>query len=118
VTFGPDAFLLGAGATVALFGVPLGATGYVFGTAAALLLGMPLALAAGMVMRPVRDQVLHVVASGGVGLVTGLVTLLAIAGSEWPTLWGLIPWTGACAAIGRLAVVRLVTTRDEVEIGA
>jgi hypothetical protein len=78
VTFGPDAFLLGAGTTVVLF----------------------------------------VVASGGVGLVTGLVTLLAIAGSEWPTLWGLIPWTGACAAIGRLAVVRLVTTRDEVEIGA
>jgi len=34
VTFGPGAFVLGAGITVALFGIPLGATGYVFGTAA------------------------------------------------------------------------------------
>ena len=57
VTFGPGAFLLGAVVTVLLFGVPLGATGYVFGIAAALLLGMPLALATGVVMRPVRDQV-------------------------------------------------------------
>lgn len=71
VTFGPGAFLLGAVVTVLLFGVPLGATGYVFGIAAALLLGMPLALATGVVMRP-------------------------------------------CAAIGRLAVVRLVTTHDDV----
>jgi hypothetical protein len=28
VTFGPGAFLLGAGITVLLFGVPHGATGY------------------------------------------------------------------------------------------
>ncbi|MDP9997086.1 MULTISPECIES: hypothetical protein [Pseudarthrobacter] len=114
VTFGPGAFLLGAGITVVLFGVPLGATGYVFGIAAALLLGMPLALATGVVMRPVRDQVLHIAAIAGVGLATGLLTLLFMAGGGWLTMWGLIPWTGVCAAIGRLAVVRLVTTRDDV----
>lgn len=114
VTFGPGAFLLGAVVTVLLFGVPLGATGYVFGIAAALLLGMPLALATGVVMRPVRDQVLHIAAIAGVGLATGLLTLLFMAGGGWLTMWGLIPWTGVCAAIGRLAVVRLVTTRDDV----
>jgi hypothetical protein len=114
VTFGPGAFLLGAGITVVLFGVPLGATGYVFGIAAALLLGMPLALATGVVMRPVRDQVLHIAAIAGVGLATGLLTLLFMAGGGWLTMWGLIPWTGVCAAIGRLAVVRLVTTHDDV----
>ncbi len=115
VTFGPGAFLLGAGITVALFGVPLGATGYVFGTAAALLLGMPLALATGILMRPVRDQLLHIAAIAGSGLVTGLLTLLFMAGGSWYTMWGLVLWTGACAAVGRLAVVRLVTTHDEVE---
>jgi hypothetical protein len=118
VTFGPGAFLLGAGVTVALFGVPLGATGYVFGTAAALLLGMPLALATGILMRPVRDQLLHVVAITGVGLVTGFLTLLFMTGGGWYTMWGLILWTGVCAGAGRLAVVRLVTTHDGVEIGA
>jgi hypothetical protein len=112
VTFGPGAFLLGAGITVALFGVPLGATGYVFGTAAALLLGMPLALATGILMRPVRDQLLHVAAIAGAGLVTGLVTLLVLTGGNWSSMWGLIPWTGACAAVGRLAVFRLVATHD------
>lgn len=114
VTFGPGAFLLGAVVTVLLFGVPLGATGYVFGIAAALLLGMPLALATGVVMRPVRDQVLHIAAIAGVGLATGLLTLLFMAGAGWLTMWGLIPWAGVCAAIGRLAVVRLVTTHDDV----
>ncbi|QOD04038.1 hypothetical protein [Pseudarthrobacter sp. BIM B-2242] len=114
VTFGPGAFLLSAGITVVLFGVPLGATGYVFGIAAALLLGMPLALAVGIMMRPVRDQVLHIAAIAGVGLATGLLTLLFMAGGGWLTMWGLIPWTGVCAAIGRLAVVRLVTTHDDV----
>jgi hypothetical protein len=75
---------------------------------------MPLALATGVVMRPVRDQVLHIAAIAGVGLATGLLTLLFMAGGGWLTMWGLIPWTGVCAAIGRLAVVRLVTTRDDV----
>jgi hypothetical protein len=113
VTFGPGAFLLGAGITVLLFGVPHGATGYVFGIAAALLLGMPLALATGILMRPVRDQLLHIAAIAGVGLVTGALTLLFIMGGRWYTLWGLVLWTGVCAAIGRLAVVRLVTTHDD-----
>jgi hypothetical protein len=112
VTFGPGAFLLGAGITVALFGVPLGATGYVFGTAAAVLLGMPLALATGILMRPVRSQLLHIVAIAGAGLLTGFLTLLFMAGGGWHTMWGLVLWTGACAAAGRLAVVRLVTTHD------
>lgn len=115
VTFGPGAFLLGAGITVALFGVPFGATGYVFGIPAALLIGMPLALATGILMRPVRDQWLHVVAIAGAGLVTGLVTLLVLTGGSWYTMWGLILWTGGCAAAGRLAVVRLVTTHDGAE---
>jgi hypothetical protein len=115
VTFGPGAFLLGAGITVTLFGVPLGATGYVFGTAAALLLGMPLALATGILMRPVRDQLLHIVAIAGAGLLTGLLTLLFMAGGGWHTMWGLVLWTGVCAAIGRLAVVRLVTTHNNIE---
>lgn len=43
MTFGPGAFLLGAAITVLLFGFPHGATGYVFGVPATLLLGMPLA---------------------------------------------------------------------------
>ena len=112
VTFGPGAFLLGAGLTVAIFGLPLGPTGYVFAIPAVLLLGMPLALATGIVMRPVRDQALHIAAVGAAGLATGVITLLYLAGSEWHTLWGLIPWAGVCAAIGRLAVVRLVRTHD------
>ncbi|PTT64089.1 hypothetical protein DBR22_14775 [Arthrobacter sp. HMWF013] len=115
MTFGPGAFLLGAGITVALFGIPLGATGYVFGTAAALLLGMPLALATGILMRGVRDQLLHVVAIAGAGLVTGLLTLLFMAGGGWYTMWGLVLWAGMCAGAGRLAVVRLVTTHDGAE---
>lgn len=112
VTFGPGTFLLGAGITVALFGVPLGATGYVFGTAAALLLGMPLALATGVLMQGVRDQRLHVVAIAGAGLVTGLLTLLFMAGGGWYSMWGLVLWAGICAGVGRLAVVHLVTTHD------
>jgi hypothetical protein len=115
VTFGPGAFLLGAGVTVMLFGVPLGATGYVFGTAAALLLGMPLALATGILMRPVRDQLLHIVAIAGAGLLTGFLTLVFMTGGAWPTMWGLVVWTGVCAGVGRLAVVRLVTTHDGVD---
>ena len=115
VTFGPGAFLLGAAITVLLFGFPHGATGYVFGIAAALLLGMPLALAAGILMRPIRDQLLHVAAIAGVGLVTGALTLIFMTGGRWYTMWGMVLWTGACAAIGRLTVVRLVTTHDRSE---
>ncbi|MDR6414208.1 hypothetical protein [Pseudarthrobacter sulfonivorans] len=115
VTFGPGAFLVGASITVLLFGIPHGATGYVFGIAAALLLGMPLALATGILMRPVRDQLLHVAAIAGIGLVTGALTLIFMVGGRWYTMWGLVLWTGVCAAIGRLAVIRLVTTHDDAE---
>lgn len=52
VTFGPGTFLLGASITVVIFGLPLGPPGYVFSIAAALLLGMPLALLTGVLMRP------------------------------------------------------------------
>jgi hypothetical protein len=114
VTSRPGAFLLRAGITGVRFGVPLGATGYAFGIGAAPLRGMPLALAVGIVMRPVRDQVLHIAATAGVGLATGLLTLLFLAGGGWLTMWGMIPWAGVCAAIGRLAVVRLVTTHQDV----
>lgn len=115
VTFGPGTFLLGASLAVAIFGLPLGPTGYVFAIPAALLLGLPLALATGILMRPVRDQLLHIAAIGGAGLATGAVTLLYFTGSEWHSLWGLILWAGFCAAVGRLAVVRLVTTHDDVD---
>ncbi|MDI3194166.1 hypothetical protein QK290_06795 [Pseudarthrobacter sp. AL07] len=115
VTFGSGAFLLGATITVLLFGFPHGATGYVFGVPAALLLGMPLALATGMLMRPVRDQWLHIVATGGVGLVTGFLTLLFLTGTHWHSMWGLVLWTGFCAAVGRLAVVGLVAIHDGAE---
>jgi hypothetical protein len=116
VTFGSGAFLLGATITVLLFGFPHGATGYVFGILAALLLGMPLALATGMLMRPVRDQWLHIVATGGAGLVTGFLTLLFLTGTHWHSMWGLVLWTGFCAAAGRLAVVGLVDTHDDSEL--
>ena len=76
---------------------------------------MPLALATGILMRPVRDQLLHIAAIAGVGLVTGALTLIFMMGGRWYTMWGLVLWTGVCAAIGRLAVVRLVTTHDEAE---
>jgi hypothetical protein len=112
VTFGPGAFLLGAAITVLLFGFPHGATGYVFGIPAALILGMPIALAAGIMMRPVRAQWLHVAAIGSAGLVTGFLTLLFLMGTHWHTMWGLVLWTGFCAAVGRLAVVGLVATHD------
>ena len=112
VTFGPGAFLLGTAITVLLFGFPHGATGYVFGILAALILGMPLALATGILMRPIRDQLLHVAAIAGVGLVTGALTLIFMMGGRWYTMWGLVLWTGFCAAVGRSAVVGIVTTHD------
>ncbi|WP_426989571.1 hypothetical protein [Pseudarthrobacter sp. Y6] len=115
VTFGPGAFLLGGAITVLLFGFPHGVTGYVFGIPAALILGMPLALATGILMRPVRDQWLHIVAIGGAGLVTGFLTLLFLMGTHWHTMWGLVLWTGFCAAVGRLAVVGLVATHEDGE---
>jgi hypothetical protein len=112
VTFGPVTFLLGACLTVFIFGLPHGGFGYFFGTGAALLLGMPLALLTGILMRPVRNQVLHILAVGAAGLVTGTLTLMALAGAHWYTLWGLVLWTGFCAALGRAAVVTLVTVHD------
>lgn len=113
VTFGPGAFLLGAGITVAIFGLPLGPPGYVFSIPAALLLGMPLALLTGMLMRPVRNQWSHILAIGTAGLVTGTVTLMFFMGGRWYTMWGLVLWTGFCAALGRSAVVRLVTVHNK-----
>ncbi len=113
MTFGPGAFLVGASMAVLLFGIPHGATGYVFGTVTALLVGMPLALATGILMRPVRDQLLHIAAIGGVGLLTGSLAVLFFIGGRWYTMWGMVLWTGVCAAAGRLAVVRLVTTHDD-----
>ncbi|WP_285242204.1 hypothetical protein [Pseudarthrobacter sp. fls2-241-R2A-127] len=112
VTFGPGAFLPGAALTVVVFGFPLGFPGYLYGTLSALILGMPLALAAGIVMRPVRNQGLHVLAIGGAGLVTGMITLMYITGSHWPSMWGMVLWTGFCAALGRAAVAGLVTVHD------
>jgi hypothetical protein len=32
---------------------------------------------------------------------------------NWHTMWGLVVWAGICAGVGRLAVVRLVTTHDD-----
>lgn len=112
VTFGPGAFLAGAFLTVLVFGFPLGFPGYLYGTLSALLLGMPLALAAGVCMRPVRNQLLHVLAVGSSGLVTGMLTLMFITGSHWPAMWGTVLWTGFCAALGRAAVSGLVTIHD------
>ncbi|QDG61160.1 hypothetical protein [Pseudarthrobacter sp. NIBRBAC000502771] len=112
VTFGPGAFLPGAGLTVLVFGFPLGFPGYLYGTLSALILGMPLALVAGICMRPVRNQLLHAVAVGVAGLVTGVLTLMVITGSHWSAMWGTILWTGFCAALGRAAVSGLVTVHD------
>ncbi|MGN6440996.1 MAG: hypothetical protein ACTHL6_03735 [Arthrobacter sp.] len=112
VTFGPGAFLAGAFLTVLVFGLPLGFPGYLYGTLSALLLGMPLALAAGVCMRPVRNQLLHVLAVSAAGLVTGMLTLMFITGSHWPAMWGTVLWTGFCAALGRAAVSGLVTIHD------
>lgn len=92
VTFGPGAFLPGAGLTVLVFGFPLGFPGYLYGTLAALLLGMPLALAAGICMRTVRNQLLHVLAVGVAGLATGMLTLMFITGSQWSAMWGMVPY--------------------------
>lgn len=109
VTFGPGAFLAGAFITVLIFGVPLGPTGYIFGTASALLLGMPLALVTGLAIRPVRSQLWHVAAIGAAGLMTGAVTVVYLMGTgSLANTWGLVVWTGICAAIGRFAVCRLV----------
>ncbi|MFP5312638.1 MAG: hypothetical protein ACLGH7_09575 [Actinomycetes bacterium] len=112
VTFGPGAFLAGATLTVIVFGFPYGAVGYVFGTLSALMLGMPLALVTGILMRPVRNQLLHILAVGGAGLATGMITLMFITGSHWAMMWGTVLWTGFCAALGRAAVVGLVRTHD------
>ncbi|MDQ0770694.1 hypothetical protein QF031_003443 [Pseudarthrobacter defluvii] len=112
VTFGPGAFLPGAFLTVLVFGFPLGFPGYIYGTLSALFLGMPLALATGVCMRPVRNQALHILAIGCAGLVTGVITLMFITGSHWASMWGTVLWTGFCAALGRAAVVGLVCTHD------
>lgn len=112
VTFGPGAFLPGAGLTVLVFGFPLGFPGYLYGTLAALLLGMPLAPAAGICMRTVRNQLLHVLAVGVAGLATGMLTLMFITGSHWSAMRGMVLWTGCCAALGRAAVSGLVTIHD------
>jgi len=112
VTFGPGAFLAGTFLTVLVFGFPLGFPGFLYGTLSALLLGMPLALTAGVCMRPVRNQLLHVLAVGAAGLVTGMLTLMFITGSHWPAMWGTVLWTGFCAALGRAAVSGLVTVHD------
>lgn len=109
MTFGPGAFLGGAALTVLVFGFPLGFPGYLYGTLSALLLGMPLALFAAILMRPVRKQLLHILAVSAAGLVTGVLTLLFITGGRWYTLWGLVLWTGLCAGLGRAAVMGLVT---------
>lgn len=109
VTFGPGAFLAGAFLTVLVFGFPLGFPGYLYGTLSAMLLGMPLALAAGVCMRPVRNQLLHILAVGAAGLVAGILTLMFITGSHWSAMWGTVLWTGFCAALGRAAVSSLVT---------
>lgn len=114
VTFGPEAFLAGAAITVVIFGIPYGITGYVFGIPAAIVLGVPLALAFGLLMRPVRPQLLHVAAIGAAGLITGLVTIGNIMGwAQWHSMWGIVLWTGFCAAVGRLAVAGLVKTHDD-----
>ncbi|MDQ0729563.1 hypothetical protein [Arthrobacter sp. B1I2] len=115
VTFGPGAFLSGAALTVLIFGFPHGPVGYVFGSAAALLLGMPLALLTGILMRPVRNQLLHILAVGAAGVLTGVLTLLFITGGRWYTMWGLVLWTGFCAALGRAAVLGLVTVHRRPE---
>ncbi|NUT72541.1 hypothetical protein [Pseudarthrobacter sp. C4D7] len=112
VTFGPGAFLPGAFLTVLVFGFPLGVPGYIYGTLSAMLLGMPLALAAGICMRPVRNQLLHVLAIGVAGLATGMLTLMFITGSHWAAMWGTVLWTGFSAALGRAAVSGLVTIHD------
>lgn len=112
VTFGPGAFLPGAGLAVLVFGFPLGFPGYLYGTLAALLLGMPLALAAGICMRTVRNQLLHVLAVGVAGLATGMLSLMFITGSHWSAMRGMVLWTGCCAALGRAAVSGLVTIHD------
>ena len=117
VTFGPAAFILGAALTVFVFGLPFGPPGYVFSIGAALLLGMPLALLAGMLLRPVRNQWIHILAIGGAGIVTGMVTLLFLVGTSWSSMWGLVAWTGFCAALGRSAVVPIVTVQDDAEHG-
>ncbi|WP_104043183.1 hypothetical protein [Arthrobacter sp. ZGTC412] len=38
---------------------------------------------------------------------------LAVAGVRWYTMWGLVLWAGVCAALGRAAVVTLVTVHDD-----
>ncbi len=43
----------------------------------------------------------------------GALTLIFMTGGRWYTMWGLVLWTGVCAAVGRLTVVRLVTTHDD-----
>lgn len=112
VTFGRGAFLPGAGLTVLVFGFPPGFPGYLYGTLAALLLGMPLAPAAGICMRTVRNQLLHVLAVGVAGLATGMLSLMFITGSHWSAMRGMVLWTGCCAALGRAAVSGLVTIHD------
>jgi hypothetical protein len=117
VIFGPAAFLLGAALTVFVFGLPFGPPGYVFSIGAALLLGMPLALLVGMLLRSVRNQWIHILAIGGAGIVTGMVTLLFLVGTRWYSIWGLVLWTGFCAALGRSAVVQIVEVHDEADQG-
>ena len=117
VTFGPAAFLLGAALTVFVFGLPFGPPGYLFSIGAALLLGMPLALLVGMLLRPVRNQWIHILATGGAGIVTGMVTLLFLVGTRWYSMWGLALWAGFCAALGRSAVVQIVKVHDKAEHG-
>jgi hypothetical protein len=73
---------------------------------------MPLALAAGICMRTVRNQLLHVLAVGVAGLATGMLTLMFITGSHWSAMRGMVLWTGCCAALGRAAVSGLVTIHD------
>jgi hypothetical protein len=117
VTFGPAAFLLGAALTVFVFGLPFGPPGYLFSIGAALLLGMPLALLVGMLLRSVRNQWIHILAIGGAGIVTGVVTLVFLVGTRGYSMWGLALWAGFCAALGRSAVVQIVKVHDKAEHG-
>ncbi|EMY32470.1 hypothetical protein D477_019953, partial [Arthrobacter crystallopoietes BAB-32] len=133
VTFGPLAFFAGFLATIATFSLAVMMISVIGGTfswrhvwptfgmavvvllyagAIGLVIGAPIAFLLGLALRPVRNQGLHVLAFFIViTAVAWLIFSVMYGGAALETLWlaGLI---GACAAVGRAAVWKLMDVRD------
>lgn len=133
VTFGPLAFFTGFLSAIATFSLAVILISVLGGTfswrqvlptfgmaivvllyagAIGLVVGAPIAFLLGLALRPVRNQGLHVLAFFVViSSVAWLIFSAMYGGAAWETVW-LSCLIGACAAVGRASVWKLVDVYD------